>query len=409
MELIKHTFGAFESLEENSGRLAKEFIIEQERDNEIFKELLELAYNPFRIYHLKKFDPIESSDKFDLIQNYAAFKRLLVDLEARLISGNLAIERAQYCFSHMTNIERKWYLRVLQKDLNVGVQAKTINKIIPGLIPVFDVMLAQPFRSYPDRFILQPKYDGMRIIANTTTGELFSRKGKRVEGFDLIEKEIKNKFTNGMMLDGELLAGAKGKKIHSFNNLMQQAFKKESGKQGILYAFDFFGDEDQLTRTRKLEQLLLDTPSFTVKKTPTSGVITRDTAHLVESFYKKCLEDGFEGLILKDVDASYEFKRSYSWQKVKPVQTYDLKVIGIESGGADTKYQELVGALVVDFNGQEVRVGSGLTDQQRLDWVLLPNRIIGKTIEVMAQEETSNKQGTTSLRFPRFKRIREDK
>jgi DNA ligase 1 len=415
--MIDSAFKAFEELEATSSTLGKQQIIHSNKDNGIFKELLRLAYNPYKIYHLKKFDMPEKAvwQEFrSTTINYWSFKDLLVALEERAITGNDAIQSARFVFSDMSELERKWYLRVLQKDLNVGIQAKSINKVIPDLIPVFGVMLAQPFRSYPDMFILEPKYDGMRILGDTSTGELFSRKGKRVEGFDLIEEEIR-KLPSGYMIDGELLAGAKGKKIQTFNNLMTQAFAKTSGKQGILFAFDlFFKDGDprnQLDRINELNKMFSEFSLFSIKKTPSSEVISeaRYATRYIESFYNKCLNDGFEGVIVKDLDGSYEFKRSYNWQKIKPIETYDLPVIAIESGGDDTKYEEMVGALVCDFNGVEVRVGSGLSDAQRLDWFMNPDKIVGKTIEVIAQEKTENKQGTTSLRFPRLKLIREDK
>ena len=49
------------------------------------------------------------------------------------------------------------------------------------------------------------------------------------------------------------------------------------------------------------------------------------------------------------------------------------------------------------------------TDEEREKYWNNPNLLVGKTIMVMVQEETTNKNNTISLRFPTFKGIRLDK
>lgn len=419
MDRIIDAFNAFEQIESSNSRLWKLNVLSKNATNSVFQSLLKACYNQFLIYNIKKFDVPYDRTPGDPIVNYGNFGKLLSHLHNRVYTGNAALNEIYRVFSTMNDLEVKWYSRVLKKDLDIGIQAKTINEAIPGLIPVFGVMLAQPFRSYPETFVLQPKFDGMRILGDTTTGKLYSRKGKLVEGFNDIEEELQ-KLPSGFFIDGEILAGAKGEKIQSFNKLMTQAFRKSSGKQGLLFAFDLvpigvlkgMDSAPWITREEHLILIFQDIPLNFIKKVDSSPAITAehsDVATFVDNHYANRLREGFEGLIIKDINAPYELKRSYSWQKVKPTETYDLKVIGIEEGNEGTKYVDQVGRLVCDFNGEEVRVGSGLTDDQRLDWWLNPDKIMGKTVEIMAQEQTSNKRGTKSLRFPRLKRIREDK
>ncbi len=415
---IESSFEAFEALENNNSNLAKLSILSEQNFNPVFNSLLEATYNPFKVYHIKKVPDIDMSGiGYTKENNYTFFLHLLDNLKDRVVTGHEAIEFVRRVFISMSQIERKWYWRVLTKDLNVGIQAKTINKAIPGLIPVFDVMLAQPFRSYPKEFILQPKFDGMRLLGSTTDGLLRSRNGKVIEGFDLIEEELRS-LPSGYLIDGELLSGAKGKK--DFNRLMTQAFRKSSGKQGVLYAFDIISEEEfngrallspQAHRLLELDTMLKTHTQFNIKEVTRSVVMKADNIEplVIEKIYNDCLDQGYEGLIVKDLWAPYQLKRSYAWQKIKPIETYDLKVIGIEPGEPGTKYEDLLGRLVVDFNGVEVRVGSGLSDDQRQLWWEEPDRVLGKTIEIECQETTTNKQETISLRFPRFKRLRQDK
>jgi DNA ligase-1 len=53
-----------------------------------------------------------------------------------------------------------------------------------------------------------------------------------------------------------------------------------------------------------------------------------------------------------------------------------------------------------------VNVGSGFTDNDRIDFWNDRSSIIGQIVEVRADAITQNQDGTYSLRFPRFLRFR---
>lgn len=416
-QLINQAFVTLSLIESTNSTTSKLMILNHNQNNKIFTDLLKRTYDPFTVYNIKKIDGMEyvnQSNSMTLESNYKAFLSLLDSLSTRSRTGNSAILACQSFFSHCSEIEAKWYTRVLKKDLNIGIKVKSINDAIPGLINVFQVMLAKELDRYPELIILEPKLDGLRLMGNTTTGQMFSRNGKQIEGFDSISEELK-KLPAGHWIDGEILSQDK------FNSTMTQVFRHTQGKQGILNAFDILTEDeldkgtsnnDQIRRTEHLEGLLLDIPLDTIQKVKTSGLIytkNPDYTKEVDIFYRDCLEQGYEGIMVKDAKANYECKRTRNWQKMKPVDTFDIVVKNIEPGDPDTKYEYLLGRLVCDFNGNEVRIGSGLTDEMRMNWWNNPNDIIGKTIEVIAQEVTENLKGTSSLRFPRFKQVRLDK
>lgn len=113
---------------------------------------------------------------------------------------------------------------------------------------------------------------------------------------------------------------------------------------------------------------------------------------------------GCDGTVLKREDSLYEFKRTRTWLKVKPVKTFDCLVLGIEPGKG--KYVGMVGALPVRMEGGvPITRVSGMTDAQRVEWWLHPRKILNKTIEVEARGV--HKSG--KLIEPRFVRIRDDK
>jgi len=91
---------------------------------------------------------------------------------------------------------------------------------------------------------------------------------------------------------------------------------------------------------------------------------------LFKEFNKQAIEDGYEGIMIKDVDAVYECKRSASWLKQKPFIEVSLEVTNVEEGTG--RNEGRLGALVcsgVD-DGKEILVncGSGFSDNDRSEF-----------------------------------------
>jgi DNA ligase-1 len=124
---------------------------------------------------------------------------------------------------------------------------------------------------------------------------------------------------------------------------------------------------------------------------------------------KQAVAGGYEGIMIKDIDASYQCKRSHAWLKMKPFIEVTLKVVDIEEGTGRNAGR--VGALIChgidDGKEIEVNVGSGLTDAMRDDIWQCYSSLIGDLVEVRADAITKNQDSETySLRFPRFKEFR---
>jgi len=117
---------------------------------------------------------------------------------------------------------------------------------------------------------------------------------------------------------------------------------------------------------------------------------------------------GYEGIMIKDADAGYECKRSVAWLKLKPFIEVSLEIANVEEGTG--KNIGRLGAFVCEGmdDGRSIRVnvGSGFTDEHRIDYWNSRNSILGNVVEVRADAITQNQDGTYSLRFPRFLRFR---
>ena len=125
--------------------------------------------------------------------------------------------------------------------------------------------------------------------------------------------------------------------------------------------------------------------------------------NMAESIWEK----GGEGVVVRGCFTGYEpGKRNGTMVKIKKGVSYDLLVTGVEEGTG--KYKGAVGKLICrDRNGKLVKVGSGLTDEQRHTWWSPWNydEIVGKIVQVDAMSISTK----GILREPRFKGIRYDK
>lgn len=141
-----------------------------------------------------------------------------------------------------------------------------------------------------------------------------------------------------------------------------------------------------------------------------------------------------EGIMVKDPEAPYAFKRSFGWMKIKGCEAGDFPIIGAFPGTPGTKYENQLGGFVVDVNGVLVRVGSGFSDADRERFGIEFNRdmtdagvvnfvkkddawiFTGTTwpplmrvLGVMAEVEYHEVTPDGSLRHPRMIRLRHDK
>jgi DNA ligase-1 len=321
--------------------------------------------------------------------------------------------------------------RVLIKDLRCGITAKTLNKILGNSewkIPTFEVQLATDSKGHPKKLVgevmVEPKLDGVRTIAiihKNGTVNLYSRNGKEFENFPHIAQELSqiSRHISGvdrkddLVIDGEIT----GK---SFQELMRGATKKDhKATDSVFNVFDMMDLEDfkrgfcnrkQIDRLLALEaQINREQFKSVVMVKGKQLDLDNPAGHIKMSEYaNECVNNGFEGIMIKKLDAPYECRRSTFWMKWKPVITVDLEVIDIEEGTGRNAGR--LGALVcegVDDNRTiRVNVGSGLSDSDRDDFWSRKDSLVGYIVEVKADAVTQNQDGTYSLRFPRFERFR---
>jgi len=142
-----------------------------------------------------------------------------------------------------------------------------------------------------------------------------------------------------------------------------------------------------------------------------AGLTVTSEAELMK-FYSESMEAGYEGIMLKDLDSPYLFKRSDNIRKMKPVATYEGVVVGHYEGRRGSKREGLWGGFeVVMPNGVVTRLGGGFTDKLKSEVQLAPDDYLGKIVEMEGQPDPLTGDGLTKdgrVRFPVFCRFRDE-
>jgi DNA ligase-1 len=422
------------NLETHNLRTNKEEILAaaMEEGLDEFFEGVQMALDKLYTFGIKQV-PTSEADGQGL--SWDNFKQLAVALYRRELTGHAARDAVKLAMDVATQGQwNDFYRRILIKDLRCGVSEKTVNKVAKSLklpqysVPVFECMLAHDGANHETKIsgkkILQPKLDGVRVLTvvdfESRTVVQYTRNGKVLENFshitDYLLENIDN-FGRSYVLDGEVVS-------RSFQDLMKQVHRKDDVQAGdarlclfdIIPLSEFKQGRSVMGQRRRSEFLNnfknIFADSGHIEIIPQIEVNLDEFLGEIEykDYNKKAIADGFEGIMIKDPDAKYQCKRDVAWLKQKPFIEVSLAVTAVEEGTG--RNQGKLGALVCEGvdDGKKivVNVGSGLTDDQREEFWMAKDSLIGQVVEVRADAATRSQDSADlwSLRFPRFLRFR---
>jgi DNA ligase-1 len=417
------------ALETHNSRLDKEAILKSAHEEGLpeFFEGLRMALDPLVTFGVK-----QVPERKDLLTGQGLtwnnFKVLADDLASRKLTGHNARDAIELAMGVATTEQwNDWYRRILIKDLRCGVSEKTVNKVVPGTVPVFTCPLAHDSAKHEKKMTgskqIEIKLDGVRVltIIRGSKVEMFSRNGKQFHNFGHIIAEIEEVLKTkpapyDLVLDGEVMSA-------NFQDLMKQVHRKDNvqNTDAVLHLFDMcpladfqkgIWDVAQERRSQLVKYWVQENESILkhVQALDWEDVDLSTPAgqkRFVE-LNKAAVDGGYEGVMIKDVNAPYECKRTHAWLKAKPFIEVTLEVIDVEEGTGRNKGR--LGALVCsgEDDGRMVTVncGSGFSDADRDTFWLSRDSLIKQLVEVRADAITKNQDGTYSLRFPRFKTFR---
>ena len=191
----------YDKITAEAGRNYKISVLEKYKDDEDIKYLLDFIYNPYITTGIsdkkvnKKFD-MSTKTNADWKNPYelSSFKSLLEYLKTNNTGRDYDIltvqiwedvafyESGERLYSVAApDTWHKLFNDIITKNIQLGIDSKTINKVIPGLIPEFSVQLSNKYFDKPEvvegkEFVLTTKIDGSRIIAMKDDGKVKKQK-----------------------------------------------------------------------------------------------------------------------------------------------------------------------------------------------------------------------------------------
>lgn len=409
----------------------KKAIMEREKGNELLKRVFIMAYSKRFNYGIKKWGT-RAKDEIHLTLEDMLYM-LEEKLAKRVVTGNAAIEKLEIALSQTSEGDAEVIRRVLMRDLECGTGPTIANKIWKNCIPEQPQMLAS---AYDEKLIqkhikwpafAQLKADGARCFAEVTDDgvKFFSRAGNEYQGLHKLAKELmiitedaRKRHPAGVMIDGELVYHAPKVEPKADNDLFGMFEEPEelskaaefqnvdrSTSNGLankslkgtisqieasgmkLQAWDYVpldvvyseGEKPGFAydvRFRALEAMIAE------------GVALHgfDSVILIENqwvynlkeareVYKKYVDQGLEGIILKNMGSFWENKRSKNLIKFKEVIDIAMEIVGFYPHSKDpnklggVQLKSLCGKITSDC-------GSGFKDTTRVKvkgkWVDIP-------------------------------------
>ncbi len=300
--------------------------------------------------------------------------------------------------NHKIAIERAFNLRSDLGEVSSILIEKSIFEIEKiGPVPFSPIRpaLAERLPSSQEIFeklgkcVVEGKYDGLRLQIHKKEGKvlLFSRRQEPVTHMfpEIVHSAIEDLNCSEAILEGEAIGFIE--ETNAFLPFQQTIQRKrkhevdELSKQIPLKLFAFellYLDGIDLTnlpyeqRREKLNKIIKENSIISVSQN-TIAQKYQD----IDRYFEKCVEDGLEGIVAKDLNAPYNAgARKFAWIKLKKsyskklADTVDVVVIGYFLGkGKRTKFGlgGLLTAIYEPENNQFksiAKVGSGFTEEE---------------------------------------------
>jgi DNA ligase 1 len=393
------------------------------RSSAFIHNVLEATYNPYKQYHVTSKTCIKNNDLCGSGMSLDLFE-LLDKLNTREVTGHDAIKLVNRFASNYPRTSSELIYNIIDKDLKIRTGAKVINKAFPGLIPEFNVALAQNYEpklasfgeDAMETWYASRKLDGVRCLAVVDIEgncRLYSRMGKEFTTLSKVKQAIEATGVINTVFDGEICILDKDGN-EDFQSVMKEIRRKDHQIENPSFmVFDMLSGEEfnnkkgshsLSTRLWRLRTFIESLENKNTLRYLDQAEIT-DERHF-DKWAQMAGDNNWEGFMLRK-DVGYEGKRSKNLLKVKTFHDAEYVVVDydndmhevVRDGKSETI--EMLAQVWIEHKGHKVKVGSGWSQDQRLQY--MDGSIVGQTITVQYFEETKNDKGGISLRFPTVK------
>jgi DNA ligase-1 len=418
--MIEALYKTIEELRSTSSQLEKREILA--RNYEPILPILRMVYDPFKQFYLTHQTAMERGN-FTLSNQKDSLLEILQAFSTRKVSGQKAYDIWKTFILSQPEQYQEILGKVLDKDLECRVGLKILNSVLRECgereIPFYEVALGELWKGEPiweekTTWYASRKFDGVRCSIFLKEGEeplALSRTGKRFETLEPLLQFFRGYTGPSIMLDGELALWNKNGE-DDFKGLMSQIRRKDHQIENITFhLFDAVYEGYPSLFSKRLEFMkgMVKNWEMESRVRVVRQIPIKDEDHFL-CLLRGARSRGWEGLMLRK-NVPYKEGRSRDLLKVKEMQELEAEVIGIETGkmrvvreGKEIEIDVMTKAII-EYKGNKVGIGSGWCEWDRRQFFVRPQDIVGKIATIKYFEETRNKNGSYSLRFPVVKTV----
>lgn len=416
------------SLQEAQGNIAKQAILMQHKDNELFKEYMRVVYDPGINYWIKKI-PKYSPSGMELEFNEKDIEEMIRYLAERVITGNAAQYWLEKVLASLNKEGQELVEYMIKRSIGASVGDTMVLKTWPDLyftVPyqrcsLLDAKAKEKF-SKLGRFFCQTKCDGQfGYIVKRFDGssDVITRAGSRYP------KEFAEKMTYGMALgkvivgelevyaDGSLLDRKTGNGV--LNSVLKDGelpsnYQVKSSAWDLLTEAEFVAGKSVRPYRDRLESLEYEVDKLENGQIDVVQTVEVSSLQQAYEVYADHTARGLEGCVIKTEDFLWKDGTSKDCIKLKIEFEIDLKITGVVEGTG--KASGMMGALQLSSScGKLVTdVGTGFDDATRKQFWQGKDNLVGMIVAVKANDIISKRdRDTKSLFLPVFLEERLDK
>lgn len=396
-------FNKIVDISSDSSTNNKQLILNEHVSDELFRSVLEYAYNPRKIFGVvpdQTWIKEEGSSNFDE-QTFG----LLDNLIERKLTGNAAREALSNELNRLYKDSATLLVNIIKKDLRAGFSEKLINKAYKGLIPTYPYMrcsllkdVKQSSFDFVRGVFSQIKMDGLFANGNILETFQFTTRAGSVfpmEHFQEIAESVSHLC--GYQTHGELLVEQDGKILHrkignGILNSVLKGGKFEENQKPVYVVWDIIPIEEAKTKNKYkvpyyerlalLEKLFTQNQHIRVIEYKVLHSLKECILHAVE-----LIKLGFEGSVFKNPHMIWEDGTSKQQVKVKVEFECDLEITGIREGKKETKYEGRPAVFECQSSDARLKVNCVIKNEKMRDIVESdPNDWIGRIVTLTAND-----------------------
>lgn len=427
------------SLQAANGTIAKQSILDANKDNELFRSYMKAVYDVGINYYQKKLpkpmmpnSPCKTPSCID--------PALLVELQniiaGRKYTGRAALEWFSEVLWTLTPEGQELLKYIIDRKIGASVGDTMVLKTWPDLyfIPPYqrcsllDKKARERFGKLK-RFYVQTKADGsFAYVVKRMDGtvDVITRQGSKYPQW--FAEKLAYGLAPGKVLVGELLVGEAFEGPEDVmldrktaNGILNSCLKDGHGlaeyQRVHMEAWDLLTQQEfEDGRSNRSYEERLDSLRYEVDKLGENRIkviFTAEVSSLEEAFaiYQEHLQRGLEGCIIKAPDSLWKDGTAKDIVKLKIKFQVEMRVISIFEGQG--KAAGMVGGVMIasEDKGIICDCGSGFTDAQRKYYWDNPDELIHKVVSVEANDITQSRDGRKkpALSLPIFCEVRNDK